>query len=135
MNLKNTFLLLLALGALSFLGCNKDDDDDHGASDITITFLEPGDGEVLANAAEAHIHIRIEASEENHDVKIVLHPDGDVNDKILDFDLHEHDKVIDFEQDVDLSAYPAGTKFHLEVEACKDHDCEEKEFADIEFSI
>lgn len=136
MKIKNLFLLIFALGALTFLGCNDDDDDhDHGDNDITITFLEPGDGETVADASDVHIHVRVEASDENHELEIKLHPDDDVSDLIIDFDQHTHDKVVDFEQDIDLSAYPAGTKFHLEVEACKDHDCEDTVFADIEFSI
>ncbi len=135
--LKKLFFLALAATALTFFGCDNDDDDPHahGDNEITIRILEPADGEVVADASDVHIHIEIEASDENHEVEIVLHPDEDVNDKIIDFDKHEHDKVITFEQDVDLSGYPSGTGFHLEVEACKDHDCEEKEFGEVEFSI
>ncbi|MCB9267637.1 MAG: hypothetical protein H6558_21650 [Lewinellaceae bacterium] len=135
--LKNFFFLALAATALTFVGCNKDDEEPHmhGDNEITIRILEPGADEVIADASDVHIHIEIEASDENHEVEIVLHPEGDVNDKIIDFGKHEHSKVITFEQDVDLSSYPSGTGFHLEVEACKDHDCAEKEFADVEFSI
>jgi hypothetical protein len=129
------FSLILVLGALFITACDNDDEDSHGNNEITINILEPGPDEVIANAADAHIHIEVEASEENHNVEIVLHPEGDLDDKIIDFDKHEHDQKIVFEQDVDLSGYPSGTEFHLEVEACKDHDCEEKEFADVEFSI
>jgi hypothetical protein len=138
MNLKNFLLLLFAFGALTFTACNDDDDDVEptpAVNEITIRFLEPTADEVIADASDVHIHIEIEATDENHEVEIVLHPDGDLDDKIIDFDKHEHDQLITFEQDIDLSAYPSGTKFHLEVEAYKDHDGEEKEKADIEFSI
>jgi len=40
-----------------------------------------------------------------------------------------------FEQEVDLCSYASGTCFHLEVFACKDHDCESREFAEVEFCI
>lgn len=114
--------------------CNKDDDD-HDDNEITISILEPTSGEAFADASEVHIHIEIEATDENHEVEIKLHPEGDVNDLILDYDEHSHDQTIEFEQDLDLSSYPSGTEFHLEVEACVDHDCEETETADVEFSI
>ena len=134
--LNKTLSLIFIIGALLFTACDNDDDEDsHGNNEITINILEPGADEVIADAALAHIHIEIEASDENHNVEIVLHPEGDLDDKIIDVDKHDHDQKITFEQDVDLSGYPAGTAFHLEVEACKDHDCEEKEFADVEFSI
>ncbi|TXB64441.1 hypothetical protein [Phaeodactylibacter luteus] len=135
--MKFSWLTMLALGLLTFSSCEKEDDHDHdhGHNEITINILEPGPDEVLADASDAHIHIEIEATDSNHDIDIVLHPDGNVDDKILDVHLHEHDQKVVFEQDLDLSSYPAGTKFHLEVEACSDHDCEEKVFADVEFSI
>jgi hypothetical protein len=132
--LKNPWILLLALAtAFTFTAC--EDEDDHGDNDITINILEPGNDEVVADASDVHIHIEIEATEDNHDIDIILHPDGDINDKIIEQNLHEHDQKVSFEQDIDLSSYPAGTKFHLEVEACKDHDCEEIVFEDVEFSI
>jgi hypothetical protein len=133
--LKYSWLLMLALAVTVFSGCDEDDDHDHSDNDITINILEPGADEVVADASDVHIHIEIEATEDNHDIDILLHPDGDVSDKIIETNLHEHDQKVSFEQDIDLSAYPAGTKFHLEVEACKDHDCEEREFEDVEFSI
>ncbi len=136
--LKNPWILLFALTALTFTACEDDDHDhdhDHGDNEITINILEPGNDETVADASDVHIHIEIEATDVNHDVEIVLHPDGNLDEKILEEKLHDHDKKVSFEQDLDLSSYPAGTKFHLEVEACKDHDCEEREFADVEFSI
>jgi len=134
---KIIFLLTFLSAGLFLTSCGDDDDHDDDDHDnvITITIEEPLSGETIADCAEVHVHIDIEASDENHEVEIVLHPDGDVNDKIIDFDKHEHDKVITFEQEVDLCSYPAGTCFHLEVEACVDHDCEEKSTADVEFCL
>lgn len=134
--LKNFLLLGLAITATAvFTSCDKDDDHDHGDNVITISILEPLADEVIVDATDVHIHIEVEASDENHEVEIKLHPDGDEDDMIIDLDKHTHDKKFVFEQDVDLSSYPAGTKFHLEVEACIDHDCEEKERKHIDFSI
>ncbi len=127
-----TFICL----GLVVASCNDDDDDDdHGDNAITITIEEPLNEEVITDCAEVHVHIDFVATDENHEVKVVLHPEGDVNDKIIDYDEHAHDQTITFEQEVNLCDYPAGTCFHLEVEACVDHDCEEKETAEAEFCL
>ena len=133
--MKFIYLILLTPLVFAISSC-KDDDGDHDNM-ITITIDEPVDGQniPLADCAEVHIHVDIEASVENHELEIVLHPEGDVNDKIIDYDLHDHDKVISFTQEVDLCSYGAGACFHLEVEACIDHDCIEKARADVEFCL
>lgn len=129
-------LAILSISVLIGTSCEKDDDNDP-TNQITITIEEPVNGEKIAfaNCGDVHIHVDIEASDENHEVEIVLHPEGDTADKIIDYDAHAHDKVITFEQEIDLCAYPAGTCFHLEVEACIDHDCEEKASAEAEFCL
>ena len=124
-------ILMLSLLA-GFTACNKDDDHDH---DVTISILEPSNGEVITDASLVHIHIEVEAEDEVHEMEVILHPHGDVDNKIIDFDTHSHESSVTFEQDVDLSSFPSGTEFHLEVVVCKDHDCEEKEEEDISFSI
>ncbi len=134
LNMKNIrlyyFLAFIALG-LTFTSCDDDDDTNK----IKITIDEPMNGETITDCAEVHIHVDIEASIENHEIEIVLHTEDDVNDKIIDYDAHEHDKEIKFDQEVDLCSYPAGTCFHLEVVACVDHDCAEKSTADVEFCL
>ena len=138
MKLLKNFMLLLFAGSVVFLNsCKKDEDPPEPVNMITITIEEPHADENIdmADCADVHVHVDIVATDENHEVEIVLHPEGDVNDKIIDFDKHEHDKVITFEQEVDLCSYGAGACFHLEVEACIDHDCEEKERADVEFCL
>jgi len=137
--MKNSKFLYLALFiglGLSITSC-KDDDDSEDQNAITITIEEPMNDEVIAMAdcADVHIHIDFEASVENHMVKVVLHPEDDINDKILDYSEHDHDMEITFEQEVDLCSYASGTCFHLEVEACLDHDCEETSTADVEFCL
>ncbi len=115
-------------------GCNKEDTEPVGNS-IEIRILEPVADEVVGDAKNVHLHIEIEATEENHEVEILLHPSADLLEKVLDYDEHNHDMLVTFEQDVDLSSYPAGTAFMLEVAACLDHDCENKESAAVEFFI
>lgn len=139
-NFKFYYLFAFVAFGLVVTGCSKDDDDDHdheGENKVTITIEEPANDETIAMAdcAEVHVHVDIEATDENHEVEIVLHPEGDTSDKIIDFDKHKHDKKITFEQEVNLCSYPAGTCFHLEVVACVDHDCDEKATADAEFCL
>jgi hypothetical protein len=138
--MKTNFLYVLAILALglSFTSCDDDDDDhdhDHGDNEITITIEEPTDGEVITECDDVHVHIEITATDEIHDVEIVLHPEGDVDDKIIDYDEHSHESELDFDQDVNLCSYDAGQCFHLEVKVCKDHDCEETETAEVEFCL
>jgi hypothetical protein len=91
---------------------------------------------LFRSASDVHIHIHFTATGgELHDVMVMLHPDGDVDDMIIEFEEHEHVEEYVFEQEVDLSGYASGTKFHLEAKACSDHDCESSEEGDIEFSI
>lgn len=136
---KNNLLYLFTLVAFGLFvsSCTRDDDDHKKDKEnkITISIKEPTNGAKITNCKDVHVHVDIEATVENHEVEIVLHPEGDVNNKIIDFDKHEHDKVIKFEQEVDLCSFEAKTCFHLEVKACLDHDCKEKSTADAEFCL
>lgn len=126
-------LLLLSGMALSITACNDDHDHNH----IDISFLEPVNDQVIpmAEANDVHIHVRFEADEENHQIYVRLYPENDPNNLILDIDRHSHQQTVDIEEDLDLSSFPAGTEFHLEAEACEDHDCNEVVSNDIHFSI
>lgn len=129
----NLYLLFtLCVAGLLLTGCKKDEEP---VNEIRITIEEPVNGETITDCADVHIHIDIDATIENHEVEVILHPEGDVDTKILDIDMHAHDKEVHIEQEVDLCSYPAGTCFHLEVAACVDHDCETKETADAEFCL
>jgi hypothetical protein len=112
-------------------------DDDEPIPTIEIEFEEPTAGEVVADASDVHIHIHLHAMNgaEVGDLEVELHPDDDASDKIIEYDEHIHMEEYDFEQDIDLSGYPSGTEFHLEVKVCGDHDCELSASDDIEFSI
>ncbi len=134
-NLKFFYLFaFLSLGLL-FAGCSDDDEDT--TNKITIVIEEPINDETIARAdcGEVHVHVDFAASVENHEVEIILHPEGDTSNKIIDYDEHDHDKEITFEQEVSLCDFDPGTCFHLEVFACVDHDCTEKASAEAEFCI
>ncbi|MEL7341954.1 MAG: hypothetical protein AAGM67_15845 [Bacteroidota bacterium] len=127
-------LILTMMVTLVAFGVSSCDNTTIASAEIE--FEEPMAGEVVADASDVHIHVHFTAMDgELHEVEVMLHPDNDVSDMIIEFDKHEHTEEFVFEQEVDLSAYPAGTEFHLEAKACLDHDCEESETGDIEFSI
>lgn len=130
------FLFVFAAVAFVFASCN-DDEGGEVTNSIEIDIHEPMNDEMIAftSCGEVHVHVDFIASVENHEVKVVLHPEGDTSDKIIDYDEHDHDKTVTFEQDLDLCSYGAGACFHLEVEACVDHDCAEKATADVEFCL
>ena len=137
-NFKSYYLFAFLSFGLFAVGCEKDDDHDHDEDNhVDIMIDEPMDGATIAMSAcnEVHVHIDFVASDENHQISVVLHPEGDIEDKILDYSEHDHDKEINFDQEVDLCGYAAGTCFHLEVEACEDHDCEAKATAEAEFCL
>jgi hypothetical protein len=124
-----TFLFFLSVIFL-YSGCKEEE-----LSEIDITILTPTPDQVVANRAAVEVHVKFEASVENHNVAVVIHKDGVPSDVAFEWDAHDHDKIIELLETIDLSSYPSGTKFHLEAEACKDHDCKEKVYADVEFSI
>lgn len=113
------------------------DKDDHDHNHVDIEFLEPNDGHTFtsAEAADVHIHVRFTAEDENHNVFLRLYPEGDESNLILDIDLHTHSKVVDIEEDLDLSGFAPGTEFHVVAEACEDHECEEMVSAEIHFTV
>ncbi len=124
-------IMLTFLGAFALSSCDREE-----VITVNIEFEEPTAGETVADASDVHIHVHFTAmGGDLHDLEVVLHPDGDVADKIIEFDGHEHAEEYVFMEDVNLSSYPSGTTFHLEAKACLDHDCAESEFGDIEFMI
>lgn len=131
--MRNLTLFLLLLSSGIFLtACNKDDDHND---EIIIEFIEPSNDEVVATPANVNIHIRVTAEDEVEEVEIVMHPEEDGDDLIIDQEAHSHESVYEFEQTYDLSQYASGTRFHLEVKVAKDHEGTEFEEKDIHFSI
>lgn len=129
-NLKSLFLLL-SIVALLASGCKK---DDH-SEDIKITFVSPKDGDALDNKNNVKIEIRFESEHELHEIEIEMYAHGAENFKLIDEDLHVHEKEYSFHHELDLSQFPAGTHFHLNATVCEDHDCKETHKSGIEFSV
>ena len=139
MKLSYSWPLLLFVLLFGFSSCDKDEEDDHEDehTEATISFLSPTANDSITDATQTHIHIQVTVEEELHEIYVYLQVEGD-SSYIAPFGpmtVHEHATTVDIEEDIDLSSYPAGTEFHLEVEACEDHDCEEKETQHIHFSI
>jgi hypothetical protein len=130
---KFTFLLFLSASVFSISSCHDHDDDENNT--VTIDIVTPKDGTKVANAKTVEVHVKFSASVEMHELEIKLHPDGNASNNIIDFDKHTHDKTYEFKETVNLSSFPAGTKFHLEVESCEDHDCKKVKVAESEFTI
>ncbi|TVR78239.1 MAG: hypothetical protein EA409_10955 [Saprospirales bacterium] len=138
MNTKLLSLLLIFALAFSFSACGDDDDHHHhGDNEINIIIISPQEDMIISTeeASIVLISVRVEATEENHDIDIELHPEGDHSNKIIDWHRHTHDQVVEFTEVVDLSGFESGTEFHLEVTACIDHGCEEKERKHIHFTL
>lgn len=125
--------LSLLTFSLFFTSCVEEMEEENNV--VTITIDEPLNEAVITDCTEVHIHVDVVATVENHEFEVVLHPEDDTSDRIIDFDLHDHDKELTFDQEVDLCSYAPGTCFHLEVVACVDHDCEMSEFAEAEFCL
>lgn len=137
LSLKNIGFLLLAF-PLVFVACDNDDDHPHhDDNEITINFITPENDQVISMEEADSLLIKLEvlATDENHDIYIELHPENDVSNIILDLHFHLHDPNFEFSEPVDLSDFPSGTEFHLEVRAALDHNGDHHERADIEFSI
>lgn len=135
--MKKYFPPLIAFGLFAITGC-EEDDHDHEHGHVTISFLHPTDGEEVSldHADHVEIHVKFEwEGGEGQTVEIVLHPEGDESDLIIDFSQHQHEGMFEFEQEVNLASYAAGTEFHLTAKGCEDHDCDEFEEADIHFKL
>jgi hypothetical protein len=124
--MKKILLLLLAIAMFTLSAC--DEDQGHELNRVTITILHPtADQEISiveTQTDSVNIHVRFEwDGDEGESVDIRLWAQSQNNDVIIDFDQHQHNKVFEFQQAVNLSSYPAGTQFQLEIFACEDHDC------------
>ena len=130
-NIKPITLIFLLAGAFLLSSCDKEE-----VITVAIDFEEPTAGAVVADAADVHIHVHFTATGgELHDVEVILHPENDASDRIIEFDGHDHAMEYAFMEDVNLSGYPSGSSFRLEAKACLDHDCADSEIGEITFSI
>lgn len=138
--------IFLMLSLVALVSCNKDDDDHNHENEITIQFISPENG-VTVNGSDLNILVRLSATISLYDIELVLHPKGDDDNKLLDLDFHNHVKELDIQETLDLSTFPSGTVFVLEVEASlvdddhsdhdddHDHNDGEKIEEKIEFTI
>ena len=133
--MKRLLFPMIALALTVFLSSCEKDDDDHGDNNVEIVFVSPMSGEQVADAANVVLEIDFTATEELHDTEVYLHAETDPDQLILEKEIHEHEKSYTFMQTVDLSSFPSGTSFLLEVEACVDHDCDEQKEEFIRFTI
>jgi len=121
--------LCLLIGTI---GCKKEEVHNH----VTIDIHEPAEGSTVSNASQTHIHIDFTAEQELHDIEVTLtDSSGTAIAPFNPMDIHNHSTSHTLEQDIDLSAYPAGASFTLTVEACEDHDCAEKVTDSVQFNI
>jgi hypothetical protein len=113
--------LLIGLFLLQVTSCNKEDT----LEDVTINFINPFNGQEidLANAEEFQFNIVVTADKDLHDIFFTAFPTNDPSDKVVDIKRHRHDTEIEIVQIRDLSSYPSGTEFTIEIEVCVDHDC------------
>ncbi len=130
-NLKNLVLLLSIVSILA-TACKK---DDHHHDDVKITFVSPKDGDQIENKNNVKVDIRFESEHELHEIEIEMYAHGAEELKLIDEDLHVHEKEYTFNHELDLSLFPSGTHFHINVTVCEDHDCEESHKKGIEFSL
>lgn len=130
-------IMLLFSGALFFAACGDDDDHNHNDNEVNIRIISPTDGQVITTeqAKSFEIHVMFEASDENHDVEVELYAHGQSADKIIDWQRHDHDPLLPFKEQIDLSGFAPGTEFHLDTKSCIDHDCKEVVTNNIVFSI
>ncbi len=127
-----TISTLFAFLLATAFSCKK---EEH--NHIEIEFMSPANDATVANAAAVNIKIKFTADDDLHDIEIVLEEEAS-KAKIAPFNpmkFHKHEKTHTVDETVNLSSYPAGTEFHLEVEACEDHDCKEKVKKHIHFKI
>ena len=127
--LKNFILFGFCLGVLT--ACHKE----KGEIDIVIS---PSDNTVVSNAASVEIVVNLSTTgEELEESTIVLRTDSTGSSAIPPFPLavHEHVKSKSIRETVNLSAYPSGTHFIIEVASCTDHNCSDKVSATAHFSI
>ena len=133
--MKKFLLPTLAIALFTLPAC-EDDHDEH--SHATITFLHPADNETiaLADADAVDIHVRFEwEGEEGEAVEVKLIAEGQADSLLIDFDLHQHDALYEFEELVNLSSFPAGTEFHLEAKAFENHEGTEFVESSIHFTL
>jgi hypothetical protein len=122
-------VLGISLSAIVFFSCTKE--HNH----VNIEFLSPVDNATVADPSTVNLKIKFTAEVELEGIEVKLMEDS-TGASIAPFNpmnIHEHVKEYTLDETVNLSSYPAGTEFHLDVTACENHDCSEKVTKSIHF--
>jgi len=123
-----SFMFLVFAG----FGCHGHDD---GNNAIQIDILRPGEGEVIVNPSKTDLWVNFNATGELHEIEIELYQKDERDEKIFYFEKHVHEKTFEFRESIDLSSFPKGTSFDLEIKACLDEKCTTFIEEEITFSI
>jgi hypothetical protein len=118
--MKKIYLLLFALFTFTLFSCKEDK-----LEAIDIVFENPVNGQQvpLAEAENFEFVITLSADKDLEEFFVRVYPLNDPTDLIVNASRHTHRKEITVRYTRDLSGYPSGTEFKVEVEACVDHDC------------
>jgi hypothetical protein len=128
--MKQFGILVLLVFGMTLSSCHKHDD-----IEVNIEVVSPADGQLVATPQTTQFTVVFTATGELHDIRIKVYPVNNPDDLIIDFDKHEHKKTFTFSEIRDLSGYPAGSSFNMDIEADKDEKGTEKEVRKISFRI
>lgn len=123
-----SFFLLMTVST----SCDKKESDE---SVVTITIEKPADNAIIEDASKVDISILFSAEEQIHKFHVEVTPVSDPSQKILDYEQLAHSTELQYVETLNLSAFPANSRFTLTVEACGDHDCNGRYEKSITFSI
>jgi hypothetical protein len=117
--MKNFALLALVFSLFSLGACKHE----HGTGDLTVHIQSPLNNSVVSNAASVSVVVHFTAEHELEEVVLNLVVDS-TNATVAPFPIsrHEHNKTLEISETVNLSSYPAGTRFRLEAKACRNHN-------------
>lgn len=122
--MKNLFIpFLFLIFVIQLTSCS----DEDVLEDVSINFIYPTNGQQidLADTEEFEFKVLVTADKDLHDIFFRAFPTENPSDMVVDIKRHRHDSEIEIFQVRDLSAYPSGTEFTIEVDVCIDHDCSE----------
>lgn len=129
MRLQILFCTVICIGLLSLFSCNR------AENEIEISLVAPMTGDSTVQCKDVMISANFAALETNHFIRINFHSEGTDIDSLIFWDVHDHEQETSYEQIFDLCSYPSGTCFHLEIDACIDHECTRSETRDVSFCI
>ncbi|AFC24123.1 hypothetical protein [Saprospira grandis] len=135
--MNKTLSLLLLLGLFfSFSACSKEEEDIQ-ITEFQVSFISPSANETLADPANANFQLEVSTPENIHGVQVFLYLDGD-SSYIAPFSPSRTPRdgdLLEINEQIDLSAFPAGSQFRLEVKGCLEHGCPQPIIQSIPFNI